>query len=537
MQRSTIGENKSARYTFDGTRGQSIVEAGPLFRRRVVAMGAFLFLLTIVNISMCSYYSYISGACATLQTNQFIPTCKYDTKWNTVKNATSGETYGWQDMQTCFVQSNFPYPQSVLEDPSKTGNVGKTPTSFPTSMAFLGQQTLVYTWLAFGILFRSLNHYEWLQSTISFMLYAMLGVTAYYAFNPYLPFPHQTPATVVSLTAYVRSDMYDNLPNNEDGSRCDKAYQFNVAFLAVQYMSVGIVAVLLIVALKAEGIRRRYPLASSLPPLKRTTLPCVLAGLTLVCYAVMVISKADASLITVEIFRNAGLKSLQSLFPFAQGSVDIVTVFLIVSTMSVIRGTSRQSTSAFRLAAVAAVIHVALVYPSIMGSFEVMKFNDMWNMGDAVAEDMSFPQNPYLMFLIGDHPGCKHFIYTYFLTYYNDMTQATLMSHAPYIAPTDSQAAAWCKDTWVAVYAQVGMLVCMHLQVLACLVVYKSNQGRPTEEEPGDGNKYKEYANSSNAANNNSNNNNNNNNYSEPLLNQEKGVAFAQNVSYSNSKV
>ena len=109
-----------------------------------------------------------------------------------------------------------------------------------------------YTWLGFGIMFRSLCHYEWLPSTIAFMLYAVLGVVAYYAFNPFLPLPHQTPATVASMTAYIRSDMYDELSSN-DG--CEKAYQFNLTFLVLQYVAVGVVVLLLIVAFKANAIR------------------------------------------------------------------------------------------------------------------------------------------------------------------------------------------------------------------------------------------------------------------------------------------
>lgn len=83
-------------------------------------------------------------------------------------------------------------------------------SSFPLSMGFLGGQTLVYTWLAFAILYRSLNHYEWLLSTIAFMCYAVLGVVAYYTFNPFLPYPHQTAATVATLTYYIKPDMYDD---------------------------------------------------------------------------------------------------------------------------------------------------------------------------------------------------------------------------------------------------------------------------------------------------------------------------------------
>ena len=289
--RSTLGE----RYTVDGTRGESIESAGPKYRRRFLALGACLGLISVVNISMCCYYSYIGGACTNAditesQANIGIDTCKFN------------QTNSWQ---ACLVESN--------------AKGGKMNSSFATSMAFTGQQTLVYTWLAFAILFRSLCHYEWLLSTIAFMLYAVLGVVAYYSFNPFLPYPHQTAATVASLTAYIKPDMYDKTgytftPKEGDATfifndSCDEAYHWNLSFLAVQYTSVFIVVLLLVIAFSAERIRRRYPLAIQFPPLKGTNGPMGISFVVLCLYAVMVFSKADSAIINLAIMNDVNVEA------------------------------------------------------------------------------------------------------------------------------------------------------------------------------------------------------------------------------------
>ncbi|GMH96993.1 hypothetical protein TL16_g13331, partial [Triparma laevis f. inornata] len=69
---------------------------------------------------------------------------------------------------------------------------------------------------------------------------------------------------------------------------CDSAYNFNLAFLVVQYMSVSVTVMLLFIAFSAERIRRRYPLVNQLPPLKGTFFPMTICVICLLAYAVMV---------------------------------------------------------------------------------------------------------------------------------------------------------------------------------------------------------------------------------------------------------
>jgi len=514
------------RYTYDGTRGASIEQSGPKFRRRVLGLGAFLFLLSLLNIGFCSYYSYIGTACTNtaLSDGQQLPFSITNYIYNVLPGPLGGAT--GLGIKTCaFTELNYNYSSFPMEGPKTIdhGNytttqlpasptatwqacmvesnnaAGKMVSSFPTSMAFTGQQTLVYTWLAFAILYRSLCHYEWLLSTIAFMCYAVLGVVAYYSFNPYLPYPHQTAATVASLTYYIQPDMYDDsfltytpsygtkqtmAPSDPvkimmDDDECQKAYHFNLAFLVIQYMSVAIVVMLLIIAFSAEAIRRRYPLTNQLPPLKGTFVPCAICVICLIGYAVMVFAKASASILSLDIMKAKDQPA--SVFPFAQGSVDIATIFLIVTTMSVIRGATRSSTSAFRLSAVTAVLHVALVYPSIIGNYEVTNYNDMWKMGeDPVDLNTVSLDDPHTAFF---GSGCKGFWNTYFLSYYNTAADvdAAAVQADDWVHPSNDQASDMCWYTWISFVAQSTIFVMMHFQIIACGMVYKSNKGRPTD--------------------------------------------------------
>ncbi|GMH90084.1 hypothetical protein TrVE_jg3443 [Triparma verrucosa] len=498
MPRSSVG-NTSMRYTYDGSRGQSIETEGPRYRRRVLALGAFLGVLSIVNICMCSYYSYIGTACTNtaLSDSQQLP-------FNLLASIIPTQ-YNGLGIKTCeFTDLNFnysiPFPDGYGQaNPTATWQaclvesnnaLGKMVSSFPTSMGFLGGQTLVYTWLAFAILYRSLNHYEWLLSTIAFMCYAVLGVVAYYTFNPFLPYPHQTAATVATLTYYIKPDMYDDTfisYTHQDGTieevpmeDCGTAYNFNLAFLIVQYLSVSVTIMLLFIAVSAERIRRRYPLTNQLPPLKGTFLPMTICVICLLAYGTMVISKAQASITSLDIIKDKDSPS--SVFPFAQGSLDVPTVFLIVTTMSVIRGTTRSSTSAFRLSAVTAILHIALVYPNIIGNYEVIKYNEMWHMGyDPVDLNSPTEEDGTTTQLFGT--GCKGFWNTYFLSYYNTAStvdKAVLIAD-DWIHPSHEQSSALCWDTWISFIAQATIFVMMHAQVVACSMVYKQNKGRPTD--------------------------------------------------------
>jgi len=110
-----------------------------------------------------------------------------------------------------------------------------------------------------------------------------------------------------------------------------------------------------------------------LPPLKGYLPAVIISAVAFLLYAVTIIFKAMVSVTMLQQFQDPGQFSIDEayMFPFMQGSIDVATIMLVVSGMSVIRGVSRQSTSAFRLAAVAALLHVLLVWPVIVGNLKV----------------------------------------------------------------------------------------------------------------------------------------------------------------------
>eukprot|EP00520_Triparma_pacifica_P001006 CAMPEP_0118651738 /NCGR_PEP_ID=MMETSP0785-20121206/10942_1 /TAXON_ID=91992 /ORGANISM="Bolidomonas pacifica, Strain CCMP 1866" /LENGTH=529 /DNA_ID=CAMNT_0006544203 /DNA_START=35 /DNA_END=1622 /DNA_ORIENTATION=- len=514
MNRSSVGvPSTSMRYTYDASRGPSIEHEGPKYR--------MLGVVSIVNIAMCCYYSYIGGGCtntslsdktnlpfgpttplAYLQSLKGlgIQTCPFTSMGEPNATGWYNPTATWE---ACMVNSNNP--------------TGKMQSAFTTSMAFTGQQTLVYTWLAFAILYRSLCHYEWLLSTIAFNLYAILGVVGYYSFSPFLPYPHQTAATVASLTKYIKPDMYDDsyftydfcngaetvidestnftqrlctqgsavtmTSRNIEMTDCDKAYTFNLWFLVIQYISVFIVLCLLVIAFSAERIRRRYPLVNQLPPLKGTIGPTIIAVICLLSYAVMIFSKGSASLTTLSVMTDSDSPS--SVFPFAQGSVDIATVFLIVTTMA-LSGERRGRRPAPSGSTVTAILHVSLVYPSIIGNLEVTLYNKIWTKGFGIvdtaawATELTTPVEQTGFF----GTGCRGFWNTYYLSFYNDASDPNLTNNVKdgnWVHPSPDQVDNLCWDTWISFVAQSVIFVLMHVQVVACSLVYKQNKGRPTD--------------------------------------------------------
>ena len=109
-----------------------------------------------------------------------------------------------------------------------------------------------------------------------------------------------------------------------------------------------------------------------------------------------------------------------------------------------------------------------------------MNLNKMWSYGDAIIEDDPplLPTNLFVGFIMGGH-GCKHLFYTYYMSFYDN--NANIMQAPPVVVPNDDEAGSLCRDTWVMVVAQLCIFGLMHLQIIACSIVYKNNAGRPTD--------------------------------------------------------
>lgn len=80
-----------------------------------------------------------------------------------------------------------------------------------TMLSYLGLMGLFYTWAALGATFRALFHYEWIPSTIVFLLFDLFGQLAYYQSSNLVTVPGKLPSTLLIVSKWVRWDMYDNL--------------------------------------------------------------------------------------------------------------------------------------------------------------------------------------------------------------------------------------------------------------------------------------------------------------------------------------
>ena len=131
-------------------------------------------------------------------------------------------------------------------------------------------------------------------------------------------------------------------------------------------------------------------------------------------------------------------------WPFAQPTLDLGIICVVVATMAVLRGVTRQSVSAFRLAAVASAIHVVLRFPTVVGTLEEMDAFALWPWQPASRCRAHFEQQP------------------------------------DFLGPSGAQARALCTATRCAVGGVAFTFVCMFLNVGACLRCFLANAERPS---------------------------------------------------------
>eukprot|EP00615_Pteridomonas_danica_P000891 CAMPEP_0114344230 /NCGR_PEP_ID=MMETSP0101-20121206/11256_1 /TAXON_ID=38822 ORGANISM="Pteridomonas danica, Strain PT" /NCGR_SAMPLE_ID=MMETSP0101 /ASSEMBLY_ACC=CAM_ASM_000211 /LENGTH=538 /DNA_ID=CAMNT_0001479459 /DNA_START=55 /DNA_END=1671 /DNA_ORIENTATION=- len=90
-----------------------------------------------------------------------------------------------------------------------------------TMLSYLGLMALFYTWAALAATFRALFHYEWIPSTIVFLLFDIFGQLAYYQSSNLVTVPGKLPLTLLVATKWVKMDMY-----NKIGKFCTDSYYF-----------------------------------------------------------------------------------------------------------------------------------------------------------------------------------------------------------------------------------------------------------------------------------------------------------------------
>ena len=129
-------------------------------------------------------------------------------------------------------------------------------------------------------------------------------------------------------------------------------------------------------------------------------------------------------------------------FPFLSPQLDIATVLVVVATVAVIRGCTRQSVSAFRLACIASALHVLLAFPTVVGELKQMHADNIWPWGQ--------PEECQTLFA-----GVKAFLY-----------------------PSPDDAKALCTVARTAISGVFFTFVCMFLNVGACLRCFMHNRDR-----------------------------------------------------------
>jgi hypothetical protein len=102
------------------------------------------------------------------------------------------------------------------------------------------------------------------MSTLVFVLYSIIGCLCFFSFSPSIPFPSNLTANVLTLMVFVKPSMYDDVSFSNDNSNRDKgddeakalcktAYNFNLTFLIVQYVSIALVGCLFVIGVLAES--------------------------------------------------------------------------------------------------------------------------------------------------------------------------------------------------------------------------------------------------------------------------------------------
>jgi hypothetical protein len=508
---------------------KTFIEPPPLIRKRVVILAGFLSLMTLFEISICCFYSYISG-----HASYYYP-----------------ET--WQFCMVYAASTVEAWDQKLLDD-------------VPSVVANLGLQTALFAWIALASTFRALYHHEWIPSTIAFLCYTLFGQLVYYQNSPLILYPATMVTNLVSITKFFLSDIYGSamgsycfnfvykvpgdcqfkpeycdyqplypglqttvgrayscnstknfnselviitadlqaLPSQQEqlvqmGNTtvktgdvdCSGAHTLNLAFIIVNYLFVGITLGVLLVLIKAEIARRsnrqtyrqRYFMRGDAEGdfMVGVKTPHFLIALAALGFLTFQSAKLDASLNALESSQNWPLIDLHNTpgmyikelvpnpfstkikpladmtvypkiaydlvfningwLPSKKPYINIDTILLIVTTMSVIRGGTRQSVSAFRMASVSSALYVIVSWPVIVGNMENMQSAELW------------PWN--------ERKKCTDFF-----------------TGKAFLYPNSDQSEALCTDTQLAVIGSLVVFIAMNLNIFACLRVFVYNKNR-----------------------------------------------------------
>ena len=232
-------------------------------------------------------------------------------------------------------------------------------------------------------------------------IWNMYLIVLYVLVNPIFPIPNQTNATLLITLIYAGSyQKYEDY--NSGDNQCRTAYTYIWSYLSILLLLTFILFLNLILAIAGEAIKLRSKSSNEHIALEKTIFPSILLLPAAGFYVLIAISKSYGSSTCLACISNFSYTIKQAVaagyrlwfpsiwYPFVQPTLDINTVLFIATFMSVLRGYTIQSVSAFRLAFGTATIYSLASYSPVVGAIQFYMTNNFQNY-----------QNCYEYFLTG----------------------------------------------------------------------------------------------------------------------------------------
>lgn len=267
------------------------------------------------------------------------------------------------------------------------------PSRFLNSLSFIGIQGVIFALLAHGNMLNALKKPSWLISACGFMTYLFFAIFTYYAVSPVLPVPAQTNTTLMSLLYYEGDyTKYRNL--NGGDNQCSSAYKYIWVYLCFIVLLAATILAGLIIGLYAEYVRYKSPNRKHYDHLDNTEFPRVLGVMGISFYIMFCVSKMMITYTELNAINDFDYTINEAIaqgypvwfpqiwFPFAMPTVDLTTLLGISACISILRGFTVQSVSAFGAACAAASVYAFSSWPAIVGAYEFYFHNNFDNFDD-----------------------------------------------------------------------------------------------------------------------------------------------------------
>ena len=263
------------------------------------------------------------------------------------------------------------------------------------------------------------------------------------------------------------------MPNSD--LNCDGAVALHLTFLTLCYILAAITAALVVVLWLADKeIRsnrpKRHFFKETGQDLKGDKMCLFLCFAATFGYVMTSLANANAALVALDAVQDYHLVDshtdvsttvyvalmnanspvvidldldfyMNTYLPSKMNQLNLQTVLLIITSMSVVRGHFKQSISAFRLAAVVSLLAAIVQWPPIVGNMETFNYADLW--------------------WWSSYDACVKF-----------------HSGLPYLNPTHFQSEQFCNDTRWSMAGALITFVAMHLNIFFCARVYLNNSAR-----------------------------------------------------------